>query len=178
MRAAANEPVRQRACSCVRRGCERHIYECTPQKGPLDIAVQTVRKEGVLALYKGAPLRPPSHPGRSAHARSAGMASPLVGMTGVNALLFAAYGAARRLISPFPELSLAQTAAAGALAGAANTVLASPVEMLKIRMQGQYGAQGDQRLRAVAGELWAQWGLRQGLMRGFWVGPSSFVHVS
>jgi hypothetical protein len=58
--------------------------------------------------------------------RHEGMASPLVGMTGVNALLFASYGAAKRLISPFPDLSLAQIAGAGALAGAANTVLASP----------------------------------------------------
>jgi solute carrier family 25 carnitine/acylcarnitine transporter 20/29 len=55
-----------------------------------------------------------------------GMASPLVGMTGVNALLFAAYGAARRIVSPFPDPTLPQIAMAGAMAGAANTVLASP----------------------------------------------------
>jgi solute carrier family 25 carnitine/acylcarnitine transporter 20/29 len=54
------------------------------------------------------------------------MASPLVGMTGVNSLLFASYGAAKRLISPFPELTIPQTAVAGALAGTANAVLASP----------------------------------------------------
>lgn len=54
------------------------------------------------------------------------MASPLVGMTGVNSLLFAAYGASKRLISPFPDLPLSQIAAAGAMAGAVNSVLASP----------------------------------------------------
>jgi solute carrier family 25 carnitine/acylcarnitine transporter 20/29 len=43
------------------------------------------------------------------------------------------------------------------------------VEMFKIRMQGQYGAQGDQTLRAVAREMWTQWGFRRGVMRGFWV---------
>lgn len=55
-----------------------------------------------------------------------GMASPLVGIAGVNSLLFAAYGASKRIISPFPDLSLQQIAAAGAMAGAANAVLASP----------------------------------------------------
>lgn len=55
-----------------------------------------------------------------------GMASPLLGIAGVNSLLFAAYGASKRLISPFPQLSLPQIALAGAMAGAANAVLASP----------------------------------------------------
>jgi len=54
------------------------------------------------------------------------MASPLLGIAGVNSLLFAAYGASKRLISPFPQLSLPQIALAGAMAGAANAVLASP----------------------------------------------------
>lgn len=55
-----------------------------------------------------------------------GMASPLVGIAGVNSLLFASYGASKRIISPFPNLSLKEIAAAGAMAGAANAILASP----------------------------------------------------
>jgi hypothetical protein len=35
-----------------------------------------------------------------------GMASPLVGIAGVNSLLFAAYGISKRIISPFGQLSL------------------------------------------------------------------------
>jgi len=54
------------------------------------------------------------------------MASPLIGIAGVNSLLFASYGASRRIISPFPQLSLKETALAGAMAGAANAILASP----------------------------------------------------
>lgn len=54
------------------------------------------------------------------------MASPLIGIAGVNSLLFASYGISRRIISPFPQLSLAQTALAGSMAGAANAILASP----------------------------------------------------
>ncbi|KAI0720611.1 mitochondrial carrier [Cerioporus squamosus] len=119
-------------------------------KGPMDILAQTLRKEGFFALYKG-------------------MASPLVGIAGVNSLLFAAYGVSKRIISPFPQLSLKETALAGAMAGAANAILASPVEMFKVRMQGQYGSPGDKRLRAVVSEMWRDWGLKKGIMRGYWV---------
>ncbi|KAJ3574812.1 hypothetical protein NP233_g1510 [Leucocoprinus birnbaumii] len=119
-------------------------------KGPMDILTQTLRKEGFLALYKG-------------------MLSPLLGIAGVNSLLFAAYGTSKRIISPFPDLSLKQIAAAGAMAGAANAVLASPVEMFKVRMQGQYGAATDKRLRVVVSEMWRDWGFRKGIMRGYWV---------
>ena len=60
------------------------------------------------------------------------MASPLIGIAGVNSLLFAAYGASRRIISPFPQLSLGETALAGSMAGLANAVLASPGTCLSI----------------------------------------------
>ena len=77
------------------------------QKGPMDILMQTMRKEGFFALWKG-------------------MASPLIGIAGVNSLLFTSYAVSKRIVSPFPDLSLKEIAAAGAMAGAANAVLASP----------------------------------------------------
>lgn len=43
------------------------------------------------------------------------------------------------------------------------------VEMFKVRVQGQYGGETDKRLRAVAREMWTQWGFRKGVMRGYWV---------
>lgn len=119
-------------------------------KGPMDVLVQTVRKEGFFALYKG-------------------MASPLLGIAGVNSLLFASYMYSKRIVSPFPQLSLKEIAIAGAMAGAANAILASPVEMFKVRMQGQYGAATDKKLRDVAKEMWRDWGFRNGVMRGYWV---------
>jgi len=119
-------------------------------KGPMDILVKTLRNEGFFALYKG-------------------MASPLLGIAGVNSLLFASYAASKRIISPFPELSIQQIALAGGMAGFANAVLAGPVEMFKVRMQGQYGAATDQRLRDVAREMWREWGFKRGIMRGYWV---------
>ncbi|WWC73332.1 uncharacterized protein I206_107299 [Kwoniella pini CBS 10737] len=119
-------------------------------KNTLDIFTTTVRNEGFLALYKG-------------------MLSPLLGIAAVNSLLFTAYGASRRIVSPYPDLSIAQVATAGAMAGAANAVLASPVEMFKIRMQGQYGGSGDKKLSGVVGDMWNQYGLKNGIMRGYWI---------
>lgn len=54
------------------------------------------------------------------------MASPLIGIAGVNSLLFTSYAVSKRIVSPFPDLSLKEIAAAGAMAGAANSILASP----------------------------------------------------
>ncbi|KAJ7434952.1 hypothetical protein FB451DRAFT_1194996 [Mycena latifolia] len=35
-------------------------------------------------------------------------------------------------------------------------------------VEGQYGTAGDQRLRAVAREMWGTWGFRKGVIRGYW----------
>ena len=118
------------------------------------------------------------------------MLSPLIGIAGVNSLLFGAFSVAKRIITPFPDLSIQQIALAGAMAGAANSILSSPgdfscpwptikcsvatsrlctVELLKIRMQGQYGGVDDKRLSRAARDIWREWGFRNGVMRGFWV---------
>ncbi|EUC62494.1 ornithine transporter 1 [Rhizoctonia solani AG-3 Rhs1AP] len=117
--------------------------------GPMNILTQTMKNEGFFALYKG-------------------MASPLLGIAGVNSLLFASYAISKRIVSPFPELSLPEIAAAGAMAGAVNSILASPVEMFKVRMQGQYGAKGDKKLSKVFWDMWRDYGFKKGVMRGFW----------
>jgi hypothetical protein len=49
--------------------------------------------------------------------------------------------------------------------------------MFKVRMQGQYGAKTDKRLRAVIGEMWSQYGFRHGIMRGFWVSTQVYVDL-
>lgn len=66
------------------------------------------------------------------------MLSPLIGIAGVNSLLFAAYGASKRLISPYPHLSLKEIAAAGAMAGAANAILASPGDFPSLSLSGSF----------------------------------------
>ncbi|KAI8459609.1 mitochondrial ornithine transporter 1 [Phakopsora pachyrhizi] len=119
-------------------------------KGPLDVGIKTIKNEGFLGLYKG-------------------MFSPLIGIAGVNSLLFGAFTFSKRVVSPYPELTIAQTALAGSMAGAINSILASPVEMFKIRMQAQYGGSQDLLLRQVVYGMWNDWGFRKGIMRGFWI---------
>jgi solute carrier family 25 carnitine/acylcarnitine transporter 20/29 len=46
------------------------------------------------------------------------------------------------------------------------------VEMFKIRMQGQFGGAGDKKLGKVVGNVWRNYGLRDGIMRGYWVSVS------
>src|SRR6185369_13940040 len=63
------------------------------------------------------------------------------------------------------------------LSGAVNTILSSPVELLKIKMQAQYGSTKNISTDAVvykgpidcAKHLIKEYGIRHGLFRGFWV---------
>ncbi|KAF9402402.1 hypothetical protein BGZ94_004943 [Podila epigama] len=123
--------------------------------GPMDCLRKTIQNEGFLGLYKG-------------------MASPLVGVAAVNALLFAAYSNLKKIQEPYPgaRLTLNQIALAGAGAGIVNAVLASPVELLKIKMQAQYGAGSTVRYSGpidCARQLIKEHGIRHGLMRGYWI---------
>lgn len=71
------------------------------------------------------------------------MASPLLGVAAVNSLLFGALSVAKRIVSPYPDLSIAQVGLAGGMAGGVNAILASPVEMFKVgsvRSLQSYGA--------------------------------------
>lgn len=52
------------------------------------------------------------------------------------------------------------------------------VEMFKVRMQGQYGAETDKRLRAVVSEMWKNWGFKKGIMRGYWVSCAGQLKAS
>lgn len=51
------------------------------------------------------------------------------------------------------------------------------VEMFKVRMQGQYGAESDKRLRTVFSEMWKDWGFRKGIMRGYWVSYDGEIKI-
>jgi solute carrier family 25 carnitine/acylcarnitine transporter 20/29 len=106
------------------------------------------------------------------------MASPLVGIGAVNALLFAANSNLKSQLQTHPNelLSLDKIALAGAGAGIVNSVLASPVELLKIKMQAQFGtkANATEGKRYFSGPLdCARYliqrdGMAHGLFRGMW----------
>ncbi|ORX48796.1 mitochondrial carrier [Hesseltinella vesiculosa] len=119
--------------------------------GAWDCAVQTVKNEGFFALYKG-------------------MSSPLIGIGAVNALLFAANSQFRKMLQTYPgeELPLTKIGLAGAGAGIVNSILASPVEMLKIKMQAQFGDKGSGGQRHFTGPVDCAKYLieREGVVRG------------
>ncbi|KAJ3042284.1 hypothetical protein HDV00_007651 [Rhizophlyctis rosea] len=138
---------------------------------PLDCAIQTVRHEGVLGLYKG-------------------MAAPIAGIAFVNAVLFSAYGWLRNVLDPVhganPALmSLDRIALAGAGAGAINSFVAGPIELLKIKLQAQYDHSKPATLPATDGtsqpikrtsvgpwelgkRLVREHGWKHGIFRGTW----------
>ncbi|KAH9974022.1 mitochondrial carrier [Lactifluus volemus] len=92
--------------------------------GPLDCLVQTFRNEGVRGLYRGLP-------------------APIVGAMAENATLFLAYGELQSLIRvvgnvPATQaLSLPQLALAAAGAGSITSVVLTPIELVKCKMQVQ-----------------------------------------
>ncbi|KAI9478893.1 MAG: hypothetical protein EXX96DRAFT_483092 [Benjaminiella poitrasii] len=114
-------------------------------KGAWDCTLQTIRKEGFFALYKA-----------------------------VNALLFAANSSIKTRLQSHPDqvLSLDKIALAGAGAGLVNSILASPVELLKIKLQAQYGTDTHQRYFKgpldCARYLIQRDGVAHGLLRGMW----------
>ncbi|GAA5880554.1 hypothetical protein JCM3774_002007 [Rhodotorula dairenensis] len=97
--------------------------------GPWDCIVQTYRTEGIRAFWRGVSM-------------------PVLGAMAENATLFVVYNqsqaALRRVFPPppladpktdAPHMSIPQTAAAAALAGAAASFVLTPVELVKCKMQ-------------------------------------------
>lgn len=91
-------------------------------KGTLDCFMQIIKKESVLGLYKG-------------------MASPLYSLAFINAIVFGVQRNLQRRMND-PD-TLMSHFTSGALAGLAQTVVCSPMELAKTRMQVQ--GQGESR---------------------------------
>ena len=110
------------------------LQTTTQYKGALDCATQILKNEGATAFYKGT-------------------LTPLIGIGACVSVQFGAFNYARRafeaqnaakqhksidqLESEPQPLSYGQYYAAGAFAGLANTVLSSPIEHVRIRLQTQ-----------------------------------------
>ncbi|GMK53699.1 hypothetical protein CspeluHIS016_0102850 [Cutaneotrichosporon spelunceum] len=90
-------------------------------KSALDCATKLLKNEGPLGFYKGT-------------------LTPLLGIGACVSIQFGALEWAKRFFSSRnggKELSYAELYASGAIAGAANTVVAGPVEHIRIRLQTQ-----------------------------------------
>ena len=86
--------------------------------GPLSMLRQTVSKFGVLGLYRGLP-------------------SPMAASMAENATLFFSYGAAARLLDDGPkeDLPLPKVVAASIASAFAVSMVLTPTELIKCRMQ-------------------------------------------
>ncbi|KAJ3040600.1 hypothetical protein HK097_002522, partial [Rhizophlyctis rosea] len=93
-------------------------------KGPWDCFQHALRTQGILGLYKG-------------------LSAPLVGCMIENSALFAAYNHIQNLIRTYTStpaetpLSLPQLATAGFLSGAFVSLILTPIELVKCRLQVQ-----------------------------------------
>jgi len=110
------------------------LQTTTQYKGAADCAAQILKNEGAAAFYKGT-------------------LTPLFGIGACVSVQFAAFNYAKRVLeaqnaaaqpkasrvlsAEAPQLSYGQYYAAGAFAGLANTVLSSPIEHVRIRLQTQ-----------------------------------------
>lgn len=101
------------------------LQTTTQYTGALDAATSIYRNEGALAFYKGT-------------------LTPLIGIGACVSVQFGGFHYARRQFEARNkargakgELSYGQYYASGAFAGIANTVLSSPIEHIRIRLQTQ-----------------------------------------
>ncbi|KAJ2733042.1 hypothetical protein IW152_003365 [Coemansia sp. BCRC 34962] len=114
-------------------------------KGPLDCLVNTVRQEGPRALYKGASI-------------------PLVGWAVMDAIQLGSLSNYRLLLqggNKAHKLSHFEHGIAGLCAGWTVALVATPVEIIKMRLQVQYASGAERKYRGpidVARHLTRQYG--------------------
>jgi len=114
-----------------------------------DCVKQTFAKEGAKGFYKG-------------------VGSPLVGVSAINSVLFFTWGRAQRLLQPDKNVPLTtyELICAGALTGLAVAFAEGPVDLVKSKMQVQYGTGGQYKNSFdCARQLVINYGIR-GLYQG------------
>ncbi|KAF2702658.1 mitochondrial carnitine/acylcarnitine carrier protein [Pleomassaria siparia CBS 279.74] len=126
--------------------------------GALDAATKIYKNEGPSAFYKGT-------------------LTPLIGIGACVSVQFGAFHYARRAFESSnttkhasPHLSYAQYYASGAFAGIANTVLSSPIEHIRIRLQTQ--PHGADRLYSGPIDCMRKLSAHEGVLKGLYRGTA------
>ena len=124
--------------------------------GMTDCIIKTARQEGLMAFYKG-------------------VSSPIVGIGAIYSLTFGVNSFMRKLLSPGDgqPLSLFRIGLAGAVAGSAAFVVTTPVELLKSRLQIQYGSGGAARYTGMID--CARQTIRESGLRGLYQGSVTTI---
>ena len=132
--------------------------------GPLSCLTQTVRKEGLKALYKG-------------------VTPPLFATGIINSILFGLQGAIIPLIAKSKSVEGATTfevSQSAILTGGIVSVVVAPIEGIKARLQVQYGANAHElKYKGPVDafkQIYNKLGLRNGIYRG-WL-PCAFTRMS
>jgi len=135
------------------------LQTCPPGQfnGLFDCIAQTIRKEGFFGLYKG-------------------MGSPLATVPVINAVVFASYGSAKRFLTEEnKEITTFQLLLAASWAGFVNSFVVGPVELIKTRLQVQYGKTVAKELYRGPMDCMSQI-LREQGPRGLFMGMSSTIY--
>ncbi|XP_058968412.2 mitochondrial carnitine/acylcarnitine carrier protein-like [Pocillopora verrucosa] len=119
--------------------------------GTLDCALKTVRKEGILGLYKG-------------------MAAPVVGVAPIFAICFWGFNMGKKLQlkNPTDEPTYFQILTSGFFAGVCTTVIMAPGERIKCILQIQQASGAEKKYAGpsdVVKKLYKQSGIR-GVYKG------------
>ena len=117
-----------------------------------------IREERVIGLFRG-------------------VASPMLGVAAMNAAIFGFYDATLHVLQGaryrHAEASLWETTAAGVVTGAgtayvaANRLVTTPVDLLKIQQQVDTSTSGRPGYSAIVARIWRARGIT-GLYQGFW----------
>ena len=152
--AGQNPEVEETACApVVADRCIVSLLRCVPScsvkvrlqtegasgrfRGPIQCVLSTVREEGFLSLYKG-------------------VSPPLLGTGVINALVFGMQGMFVAKVKDFEgvpqdtQATVAQTAKAAVVTGVFISVVVTPIEGVKSRLQVQYHALGKAAHTATA----------------------------
>ncbi|KAJ3323782.1 hypothetical protein HDV06_001152 [Boothiomyces sp. JEL0866] len=141
------------ACSGVAQVTAGHPFDTVKTRmqvstafhSPLDCLVQTVKHEGFFGLYKG-------------------MTAPILGVAFVNSVLFTSNAWFKGLFEK-KELELSEIYISGGCAGMVSAFVASPIEMIKIRLQASRTVGNHLTPTQVVQQLLREFGVK-GLYRG------------
>lgn len=132
-------------------------------KGTLDCFKKIIKKESVGGLYRG-------------------MTSPMTGVAFLNAIVFGVYGNVERKMGD--KESLMTHCIAGGTAGLSQSIVCSPIEMIKTRLQIQNNFQNAVQHKNPIDcfkHIWRHEGFR-GVFRGTGLTatrdvPGNFIHI-
>ena len=104
------------------------------------------------------------------------MAYPLAGQAFINAIVFAVEGYTMSILQPEGgRLKTFNSVISGATAGGVQSIVCSPMELIKLHMQLQGMGISNTDVKNYKGpwrttvDIWKKDGLRIGIMKGFWL---------